>query len=345
MLRAMARSLRILVVDTKFGYSVGGCFTRAFRRLGHQATFFDQFPFLGGGPSGLLTRVARRVSRTLTVPALNAAILATAAAMRPDLVLVLKGQHLRPTLIKGLKHFARTIAVYHTDDLSNPTPTSQNMRQSLPCWDAVFTPRKIAVSELLGSGARAAEHLPFGYDDELHFPATPASEGRQWSTTVVFIGTWAPERPELLESSAKRFPFAIWGGGWDRLDGSSSLVAALQERAVYGESLRQIASGAAINVALLRKANRDQHTMRTFEIPACRGFMLAERTDEHRALFEEDAEAVFFEGPAELEAKIDRYLNDETARRRIAAAGHARLLAGRHTYVDRAARMLKALQG
>jgi len=38
----------------------------------------------------------------------------------------------------------------------------------------------------------------------------------------------------------------------------------------------------------------------------------------------EDEEAVFFEGIDECVAKIRRYLPDETARARIAAAGHTR---------------------
>ncbi len=61
-----------------------------------------------------------------------------------------------------------------------------------------------------------------------------------------------------------------------------------------------------------------------FEITACGGFLLAERTAEHLACFREDEEAVFFSDFEECRAKIDRYLNDEPARARIAAAGQRR---------------------
>ncbi|HEV2619781.1 MAG TPA: glycosyltransferase, partial [Acidobacteriaceae bacterium] len=61
-----------------------------------------------------------------------------------------------------------------------------------------------------------------------------------------------------------------------------------------------------------------------FEIAACEGFLLAERSDGHRDRFVEDEEAVFFSTIEECVAKIRRYLPDEAARSRIAAAGRLR---------------------
>ena len=65
---------------------------------------------------------------------------------------------------------------------------------------------------------------------------------------------------------------------------------------------------------------------KSFEIAACGGFLLAERTQGHMDRFVEDEEAVFFTGYDELVQKIRRYLDDEPARARIAAAGHKRCI-------------------
>jgi len=52
--------------------------------------------------------------------------------------------------------------------------------------------------------------------------------------------------------------------------------------------------------------------------------LLAERTEAHQALFAEDEEAVYFDTIEELLEKAAFYLANDTARQRVAAAGHNR---------------------
>ena len=62
--------------------------------------------------------------------------------------------------------------------------------------------------------------------------------------------------------------------------------------------------------------------------------MLAERTDEQRALFEEGREAAYFGSFDELIDKIRYYLAHEDERARIAQAGHDRCMASDYSYID-----------
>ena len=79
--------------------------------------------------------------------------------------------------------------------------------------------------------------------------------------------------------------------------------------------------------------------MRTFEIPASAGVMLASYTDEQAEFFPENEAAAYYRSPEELDAKVDWLLGDEALRKRI--RGNAARLAALQTYDHRAVEMLR----
>jgi spore maturation protein CgeB len=82
----------------------------------------------------------------------------------------------------------------------------------------------------------------------------------------------------------------------------------------------------------LRVINRDLHTSRSLEIPACGGFLLAERTGEHAELFEDMSEAVFFGDDQELLRLIRHYLSDDEQRNLIRMRGLKRCQDSDYSY-------------
>ncbi len=109
---------------------------------------------------------------------------------------------------------------------------------------------------------------------------------------------------------------------------SAEAVAALYRGhgELFRDAYREGIWKSKINLSFLTHANRDEFAHKSFEIAACEGFLLAERSEGHLQRFVEDEEAVFFSTIDECVEKIRRYLPDEAARRRIAAAGRARAL-------------------
>jgi spore maturation protein CgeB len=72
--------------------------------------------------------------------------------------------------------------------------------------------------------------------------------------------------------------------------------------------------------------------------------MLAERTDDHRRLFEEGREAEFFDSFDELLEKCRYYLAHPEERRAIAAAGRQRCLDDDYSYGARLRQVLAEVE-
>ena len=108
-------------------------------------------------------------------------------------------------------------------------------------------------------------------------------------------------------------------------EGAPDAAAALYTGTeLYGKDYREAVWRSKINLSFITHSNQDEFVHKSFEIAACGGFLLAERSEGHLERFREDEEAVFFADFEECVAKIRRYLPDEAARARIAAAGRER---------------------
>jgi spore maturation protein CgeB len=129
----------------------------------------------------------------------------------------------------------------------------------------------------------------------------------------------------MVELARNGIQVRVFGPYWGR---APDVHPNLQTTDIFlaGEEYGRAVAATKINLCFLRKENRDLQTTRTMEIPACGAFMLAERTDEHLALFREGIEADFFSSNEELIRKAKYYLQHDDERVRIAAAGRARCL-------------------
>jgi len=118
----------------------------------------------------------------------------------------------------------------------------------------------------------------------------------------------------------------------------------IEKRPVFGDDYARVLCASKINLAFLRKINRDTQTTRTMEIPACGAFMLAERTEDHQRLFEEGSEAVYFESDDELERQVRYYLAHDDERRSIARAGLQRCKSSGYSNSEQLAPVLAACE-
>jgi spore maturation protein CgeB len=223
-----------------------------------------------------------------------------------------------------------TIVVgYSPDDMAARYNQSRQFLETLPFYDVFFTTKSYGVAELEALECPRVLFVNNAYDEETHRPWDVTLADRMaLGGQVGFIGMYEPARANSIRHLGQHgIPVRIWGPSWHRFLRVPKTVT-LEFCPVWGAEYAKAISAFDINLAFLSKRNRDRQTTRTVEIPACGGFMLAERTDEHIALFKEGVEADYFSSNEELLDKVRYYLSHDDIRQRIARAGRERCLAG-----------------
>ena len=338
---------------------------RALERLGHQVLGVNTVqPWRQA--KWLQRQIQRRIQRGSVVDAINESVISAAKLLSPDLVWADKQEFLRIETLHEL-HRRGAKLVHFTPDpyFTLSWKRTHLMDEALGEFDVLVYCKSYekAAYEALG---KQIIYMPLGYCDETHRPLSSADH--RWHCDVGFLGGWEPRREQFLhEVATTQVDMKIWGGYWDFLkDGRTSLrrriilkqlagedsftihcnptlSRCLQGDEVYGDDYARALSGAKIGLGFLRKVCPDQHTTRTFEIPACGSMLLADRTAEHRGFFEEGLEADFFDSKEELVEKIRFYRAHEEIRLRIAAAGRQRTISGRYAYIHRMTDVLEAM--
>ena len=224
------------------------------------------------------------------------------------------------------------------DDIMNRSNSSIYFKNSIPYYDYFFTNKKYNIPELRGLGAKNVFYFKNGYSLQVHHPLNISSEDQQfYGCEVTFVGTFEYARSKLINYLAENnIRIKIWGWGITRKNSglSDSANITLMDQYVYDEEYAKVISASQINLCFLRKVNRDTETTRSIEIPACKGFMIAERTIEHLELFQEGIEAEYFSSPKELLEKINYYLHNTNERIKIAEKGYLKCMSLKLSYHD-----------
>ncbi|MGH7934159.1 MAG: CgeB family protein [Candidatus Binataceae bacterium] len=340
--------MRILYFETTAYYPSSAHFLEALHELaggrGWTVDFFDEAPY--ARRRSFASRVAARIigRRPPHCSALNREFTERAINFRPDLVLIGKGQYLAPRTLGALKRATGAVMVnWATDDPFNPMNSSAGVRASIPIYDLYACTKHAIMTDVKAHGCSEAIYVRFGYKTGVHFPeaAASAEEARRFECDVAFIGGADADRAPIFEALVRALPalrLNLYGGYWERYPALKPYARGI----VAGREYRLALAGAAIAINLVRRSNRDDHVMRTFELPACGAFVLAERTSTHEELFAQGREAAFFSDAAELIEEVRRYLADADGRRRIAEAGRCKVLTGHHTYADRLLQIVDA---
>ena len=292
-----------------------------------------------------ITRVRWKLRVPKDVVGINQKIREQAKKDPPDCLWILKVPTLWPSTLRYVRKNCPDckIVFYSEDDMFAHHNRTRFFDRCIPYFDVIFTTKSYNANpeELPVLGARKVVFVDKAYHKERHNPYPP-EEGAAFGAPVGFIGTFENERAASMLHLAKNgIPVRIWGSHWPESWLSKHPNLKIEGTSLYGEDYPRALCATLINLAFLRKANRDQQTDRSMEIPACGAFMLTERTPEHLRLFEEGKEAEFFDTDEELLEKVNYYLQNQNLCKVIGQAGRERCIAGKYNMSERVSTMFK----
>jgi hypothetical protein len=288
--------------------------TDPFLRRGRVARWLDQVPGLGPG--------ARR---------LNAALLRLARDQHLDLLWIDKGAWVAPATLRRLRREGVRL-VHHVTDALWPAPlrlrlTRRRLAATAPLYDLYLTSNAADFRRLQGAMPGRAILTRLGYD-ERRFAARPAHDpaaAARWANDAIFVGHWEPRTERGIAALlAAGVRVKVFGRPWLARARRNPRLAGHVFDGLGDRDYERALHHALIGLGFVSEWNYNETAGRSYEIPASGTFLLAPRTREHQRDYREGEEAEFFGSEAELVAKAKRYLNDDDARRAVAARGRRR---------------------
>ncbi len=329
---------RLAIVGGFDGTHVGGSLRRAATHLGIDTVKFDVGN--AGGNRILRATLWRLGDRRLPgMHRFSQSVVAGCRQSEPEILIATGIAPLTSMVLRTLKAMGIVCVNYSTDDPWNPVLRAFWHLRVLPEYDAIFTTRRANIGNFADIGCAEVNYLPFGYDEQLFCRRACFSD--EMAPDVLFVGGADRDRVAFVTEFLRTGPrVALVGGYWERYPAMRPY--ALGQRTP--DNVCALTVAAKVNLCIVRRANRDGHVMRSFEIAAVGGCMLAEDTAEHREIFGPDGEAVvYFRTPREAAERAGSLLANPAERARLSGAVRARVSCGAHTYRDRLVSIIEAV--
>lgn len=320
---------------------------RALISLGHNVVGLSHTP-VPWRPAIDRTSYFEKITWKLKIPvdlnSINKNILNAIQKNNFEVIWIEKGNTIRPKTLKKIKKHqpnAKLVSCSE-DDMYGWHNRSFFYTWGLAYYDIVFTTKVYNLDELKALGAKRVELFLDAYDESLHRPLVLNNvEVARFRADVGAAGAFEEDRAgQMLYLAERGIKITIWGNGWAAWVNKHPNLIVKNEH-LFGIDYVKAICATKISLCFLRKINRDEVTSRSVEIPACGGFMIAERTKRHQDFFVDGKEAVFFDTKDELYDLVVKYLLNDEIRTEIAKAGRNRVIKSGYNHRTQLSNMLK----
>lgn len=283
---------------------------------------------------------------------MNDALLSRARVGKPDLMFTfLFEEELEPDVVREVTAQTTTFNWFADDHWRFESFTSR----WAPCFTWVSTTANSAIPKYAALGYSNVIKTQWAAATARYY-----SRGLPLTHDVTFVGQAYGDRPDVLRRLRNAgVPVQAWGRGWGvrrphrlaaRLPVIRSVGGAAMLRRVETatrcdqDEMIAIFEQSRINLNLVSasQGKESQIKGRTFEVPACGGFLLDGPAEGLAEYFDIGRELVVYDDIDDLADKCRFFLAHESARKEIAAAGHRRVHR-EHTYVERFRRIFATM--
>jgi spore maturation protein CgeB len=260
-----------------------------------------------------------------------------------DMIFISKGLYIWPSTLKKVKVINKKIKIvyFSNDNLNKWHNKSFFLHFYLKYCDYVYSIDIPSYKKIDKLTSAIIIYLDKCYSKRHHI----YNKDNNILYDVIFIGSYENLRFEIISFLAQNgIQINVFGNGWSEISSIHDNLT-IHNMPLIGDDYANAISQSKITLGFLRKKNEDTQTSRSIEIPACGGFMLMERTEKHKQLFEEGDDAEFFDTKDELLIKIQYYLSDMNAIDNIKLNGLKNVKNKCLDYDNRVARILSEVIG
>lgn len=262
--------------------------------------------------------------------------------LKPELIIVTGILPLKEVIFETANQHGCCITNYLTDDPWNSNHKRDSFLRNIGKYHHIFSTKKELEDRLQKKGAQSTSWLPFAFDPEFHKPPLSQNQPSEDTTDLLFIGTGAKERLKWLDSLSElpNIKRRIHGDGWSNVKPKNWEVLG----AVTGDEYCNVMYNSKITLGILREANKDLSTMRSYEIGAIGACGLYQDTTEHRELLKNYPDEGFFKNPEELKDRVKILLKNKSLRMELRRLGMEAIRNGKNTYEERLKEIIRQTQ-
>jgi spore maturation protein CgeB len=319
---------------------------QGFRKLGwgvQQVEIMRHFAELGESAPA---RATNRLLAPFAVKTFRSKIYEAVRTLKPDVFLSIKGVYISSKMLQDFKRLGVVSVLFYPDVCFDHPGTSLN---DFEFYDLVVTTKSFQLEMLRERfGSNKIAYVPHGYGDGVHIPLLDPGLDN-YAFDLQHIGGHTGYKQRWIEALQALCPDAnlrVAGPRWDT-QAASSLRDCTISSPLYDCSYSLALQAARINIAVMMGPDgdagwQDLVSTRTFEIPACRSFMLHIDNEEIREFFKVGKEIDVFSSPEELADKARFYLGKPELRQRMIERAYERCVPA-YGYEARAAQINQIL--